>query len=282
MARSRNIKPGFFKNEQLVELPYATRLLFIGLWTIADREGRLEDRPKRIKMELFPADDLNVERALNELHHTGFIYRYKVDGGAYIQIITFAKHQSPHHKEPPSTIPKPETSPRLLPHATDGEPETSPRLDPCFMPCESETFESTLTDENPRQDRDKSEQAPDEPGSSRADSLIPDSLIPESGRKAMSGGSRKPPPANGHRAPALEVLGFLNEKTGRNYQPVKANVDLIAARLKEGATVDDCMAVIAKKFREWWPDDKMRDYLRPATLFNAQKFAQYRGELVDG
>jgi hypothetical protein len=44
---------------------------------------------------------------------------------------------------------------------------------------------------------------------------------------------------------------FLNEKTGRAYQPVPANVDMIVARLKEGATVDDCRAVIAKKCREW-------------------------------
>ena len=44
MARARNIKPGFFKNELLVGLPYEYRLLFIGLWTIADRDGRFEDR----------------------------------------------------------------------------------------------------------------------------------------------------------------------------------------------------------------------------------------------
>ncbi|WP_461949107.1 hypothetical protein ACOKPE_14565 [Acinetobacter baumannii] len=49
MARSRNIKPSFFMNEDIIELPYEARLLFIGLWTLADREGRLENRPKKIK-----------------------------------------------------------------------------------------------------------------------------------------------------------------------------------------------------------------------------------------
>ena len=38
--------------------------------------------------------------------------------------------------------------------------------------------------------------------------------------------------------------------------------------------------VIAKKVREWGADPKMSTYLRPATLFNATKFAQYQGELV--
>lgn len=90
-----------------------------------------------------------------------------------------------------------------------------------------------------------------------------------------------PPPLklNGHTTQAREVLAFLNEKTGRDYQPVSANLDRIAARLKEGASVEDCRAVIAKKCREWATDDRMSQYLRPATLFNAEKFAQYRGEL---
>lgn len=56
MARARNIKPGFFKNELLAEMPPEIRLLFMGLWCIADREGRFEERPKKIKMELFPCD----------------------------------------------------------------------------------------------------------------------------------------------------------------------------------------------------------------------------------
>ena len=83
----------------------------------------------------------------------------------------------------------------------------------------------------------------------------------------------------GQRPDALQVLGFLNEKTGRNYEPVPANLELICARLAEGATVEDCRAVIAKKSRDWATDEKMAQYLRPATLFNRTKFAQYKGEL---
>ena len=107
MARSRNIKPGFFANEELVELPFSTRLLFIGLWTIADREGRLEDKPKRIKMVLFPADNLDVEEALTTLADKKFLQRYEVEGIQYIQILAFKKHQNPHKDEKASTIPAP-------------------------------------------------------------------------------------------------------------------------------------------------------------------------------
>lgn len=119
MARARNIKPGFFKNENLVDLPYETRLLFIGLWTLADREGRLEDRPKRIKMEIFPADDVNVDACLDQLQASGFILRYTVGDARYIQVLAFTKHQHPHVKEGASTIPAPGFVPTEEPEAPD-------------------------------------------------------------------------------------------------------------------------------------------------------------------
>ena len=78
---------------------------------------------------------------------------------------------------------------------------------------------------------------------------------------------------------AIEVLEFLNEKTGKSFRPVDTNLKFIIARLKSGAHVEDCRAVIAKKYREWRGDQKMIDYVRPATLFNATKFEQYFGEL---
>lgn len=159
MARARNIKPGFFSNEELVELDMATRLLFIGLWTIADREGRMEDRPKRIKMQVFPADDVDIDDSLAKLADRGFIQRYEVDGMQNIQIVNWKKHQSPHIKETASTIPAP-----------DGTGDS-----------DEESGASTG-------------QAPDEHPASRPDSLIPDSLIPDSGLSDSEGGAFAPDP----------------------------------------------------------------------------------------
>jgi len=75
------------------------------------------------------------------------------------------------------------------------------------------------------------------------------------------------------------IITFLNEKTGKNYQPVKANLDLIQARLKEGFSVKQLKQVVAKKVREWKCNEKMAEYLRPKTLFNRTNFANYAGEL---
>jgi hypothetical protein len=107
MARARNIKPGFFTHDGLAELDPLTRLLFIGLWTVADRAGRMEDRPKRIKAEVMPYDDCDVEAMLNALHAGGFILRYRAGEVAAIQIVKWDKHQNPHMKESESTIPAP-------------------------------------------------------------------------------------------------------------------------------------------------------------------------------
>jgi hypothetical protein len=105
MARARNIKPGFFKNEELAECTPWARLCFAGLWTLADREGRLEDRPKRIKAELFAYDSVEVEPLLDELAVRSFIKRYGYAGVQYIQIPKFVKHQVPHGTERDSLIP---------------------------------------------------------------------------------------------------------------------------------------------------------------------------------
>lgn len=118
MARARNIKPGFFRNAELVELSFEARLLFIGLWTIADRAGRLEDRPKQIKMELFPADNMDCDGLLSQLAAINMIDRYEIDGKRIIQVVNFSKHQNPHRDEKPSSLP---TKDRCLDDAESDE-----------------------------------------------------------------------------------------------------------------------------------------------------------------
>ncbi len=106
MARSRNIKPGFFTNDKLAELNPLARILFIGLWCLADCEGRLLDRPNKIKAELLPYDKCDCEKLLSGLAISGFIVRYVVDGIKYIECVNFLKHQHPHPNEKASDIPK--------------------------------------------------------------------------------------------------------------------------------------------------------------------------------
>ena len=117
MARARNIKPKFLTNEVLAKLDPIISLLFISLWMLADREGRLEDRPDRILAEAFPArrNITDVNGYLTVLEQNKFLERYKVGGQAVIQIVNFKKHQTPHVTEKPSELPaKPIDSPTLV------------------------------------------------------------------------------------------------------------------------------------------------------------------------
>lgn len=113
MPRIRSLKYEYFINEDLAQISLHARLLGLGLTTLADREGRLEDRPLRIKVLLFPYHDIDVDKALDELQDAGFLSRYTVDGKRYIAVVNFLKHQRPHPREVASVIPSPEkASPR--------------------------------------------------------------------------------------------------------------------------------------------------------------------------
>jgi hypothetical protein len=104
--RARSIKPGICDNEILGTADPLYTLLFERLWMIADREGRLEDRPLRIKAQAFPyRDGLDVEPLLAWLSQHKFIARYESGGQRYIQILSFLKHQNPHKHEAQSVIP---------------------------------------------------------------------------------------------------------------------------------------------------------------------------------
>lgn len=119
MARIRSIKPEFFLHEGLAEMSPLHRLLFIGLWTLADKEGRIEYRPRRIKAALFPWEDCAVENLIADLVDAGFVRSYEVDGVWALVLPSFHKHQRPHPKEAASTIPPP---------PADGSSREIPRL----------------------------------------------------------------------------------------------------------------------------------------------------------
>lgn len=165
MARARNIKPGFFANEVLAELPPLARLLFAGLWTVCDRAGRAEDRPKRIKVDVLPYDDCDCDALLEMLHSKGFIRRYEVKGQRLIQVLTWDKHQNPHVKEAASSFPEP------------GEPGANPVLT-----------------------SDKAQPLPERAGLIPS-SLIPDSLISDSDAPAVASGAERAPSSRGSRLP---------------------------------------------------------------------------------
>jgi len=106
VARIRTIKPDFFYSEQVAGVSHAARLLFIGLWTIADRAGRLQWAPRKLRAQLFPYEEaLLIHPLAEELTSAGLLHIYTTDGGTYAWVPGFTAHQRPHPKEPESVIP---------------------------------------------------------------------------------------------------------------------------------------------------------------------------------
>jgi hypothetical protein len=110
MARIRTIKPEFFRHEELYtaerESGMPLRVAFAGLFTIADREGRFRWKPKLMKMDVLPWDDVDFELVLTRLVDFGFVKKYEVDGKTYGWIPSFTDHQVINNKESKSTFPE--------------------------------------------------------------------------------------------------------------------------------------------------------------------------------
>lgn len=240
MARIRTIKPEFFTSEDIVSLSPFARLLYIAMWCEADRDGRMEWKPVTFKMRYFPGDTVEVRELCQELIDRGLVVQYG-NGLAYIP--KFLEHQHINPREAQSRLPVPSENLRVI-HAS-----------------------SRVTD---AQVGREGKEGKGREGVSRVEDasvgLTPDAAPPKPKNPEL-------------RKAAADVIAFLNEKAGRNYDLNGANADHVLARLKDGATVDDLRAVVAKKCREWRGDEKMAMYLRPETLFNRTKFASYKGEL---
>lgn len=103
--RARNIKPSIFKNEILGSSDPLLTILFQGLWCAADREGRLEDRPLRLKAEILPyRESADINLMLDWLASNSFIKRYACNDRRIIQVIKFKEHQRPHANEIPTVL----------------------------------------------------------------------------------------------------------------------------------------------------------------------------------
>jgi hypothetical protein len=268
VARARNVKPALFKNELLgIEDPMIT-LLFISLWTLADRSGRLEDRPLRIKAETFPyRDGVDVNGYLTVLQRLGFIQRYKVNGEGFIQILNFEKHQSPHKTEKESSIPTPQSGSEIIAEKSDS----------CASTVKAPLSIGEITAALP------------------PDSLIPDSLIPDSLIDSQEAKSPAAPKKNKSKSeldysiwpsqPSPQVLAdwqaLRRDKRAKVSQTV---LDSFAGELHKAATfgysVDDCLRVAIARGWTGFKFDWLQNSLGGNHAANKQQRNQSSGGLA--
>lgn len=103
--RTRTLRPEFFE----IHASAPAALLLLGLTSMADREGRLLDRPRLICSRVFPLRDeitaADVDRLLDELRAAGAVRRYETGGVQVVEVVDFVRQQRIHHREPASELP---------------------------------------------------------------------------------------------------------------------------------------------------------------------------------
>ncbi len=112
MAKIRTVKPELFRHEALFTAEKKTklplRLAFIGLFSCCDREGRFRWRPRQIKLDVLPYDEIDMEEVLNALSSEGFLIKYQVKKEFYGCIPSWHKHQHINIREAASLLPSAE------------------------------------------------------------------------------------------------------------------------------------------------------------------------------
>lgn len=139
MARIRTLKPEIWATPSVGTLTRDARLLFVGLITQADDEGRMLAVPRQVAGNCYPFDeDVTGEQItgwLAEIEVAGLIRTYESGGGRYLELSGWSRHQK-ISKPTPSRLPHPPWETQECP----GEP----RLDPA----------SALGDQDQEDDQD--------------------------------------------------------------------------------------------------------------------------------
>lgn len=112
MARIRTVKPELFRHEKLFDIEQKTgfpiRLAWIGLFCVADRDGRFCWRPRALKPDILPYDDdVDFGALLEALADAKLLIKYDVDGETYGSIPSWNLHQIIRADEAKSRIPAP-------------------------------------------------------------------------------------------------------------------------------------------------------------------------------
>ncbi len=110
MPRIRTLKPELFVSSQVMNVSRDARLLFIGLITQADDDGRGVADPRKLKAVVFPGDEdisrSDIEQMLAALAAQQLITLYASDHGDLYALPSWGKHQK-ISKYRPSVLPPP-------------------------------------------------------------------------------------------------------------------------------------------------------------------------------
>ena len=246
---NRILREGFRDSESISALSDGAESLYVRLLLSVDDFGRFDARPGYIKSQCYPTREValkEVSRRLAELAKTRdvngetLVTLYTVNGRPYLVMHKTNNRLRAMRSKWPAPPEKPATIQSSSGPAAPELPDDPP----------------AAVARGP-----SSSQQPGPPAPVPA----PDPVLPP---KAYA------------RAIAAKAVDYLNAKAGTKYRHTDGTLRLPIARVIEGATEADLLAVIDHKVAQAAKGDFDRKYLRPETLFNATKFASYVGQLA--
>lgn len=250
---TRFIKESCRSSKNLDKISDFEERLFWRLVTTADDFGRFLADFDLVKAFCFPYRDISpmkIEKALLSLQTHDLIMLYSVDDRLYGEFVQWERHQgkprATKSKHPsPITVFNENKCLQLLADASRCITPSDTDTDTDLILSSLNALQSLTLTDNPK---------------------IKSNDCATNGRN--------------YRDESKTILSFLNEKTGKRFREVDANLAFIEARLRSGVEVQDCRTLIARKVRDWGADEKMTRYLRPETLFNKTKFETYLAEVT--
>jgi len=228
MARTRHVKPEFFLSEELAQLGRSGRLFYIGLWTLCDRDGRVEVRPAKMKAQIFPYDvDFTPETVMRTIAALAALKKvtvYDVEGKLYLDCPSIPEHQWMHNSEKSKNLPAPsngnilkpeeilQATPRSNGKSTVQEPLLS-RTAPVPPPEPEGCAKKATTTESPQNELNLGDNQ-----GGRSESTVEPRSIMDNGYLKSDNGNNKPPGASKGEAPEGSEVDKSKKK-----QPVLEN-----------------------------------------------------------
>lgn len=101
MHRRRSISSGIWENEVVQALSDPAFKIWVGVWSVSDRNGVFPWRPLKWAMRFAPRNINEAEQLFQELLHGGLVEKFEAQGEAYGFSVKWSRHQDPHIDEPP-------------------------------------------------------------------------------------------------------------------------------------------------------------------------------------
>jgi uncharacterized phage protein (TIGR02220 family) len=232
---NRIIKESICTSDNIENLKLEEEVFFYRLLVNCDDYGRMDARPQILRAKCFPlrtdkVKPSDISKWLNALARENLIIMYRVDGGEYLQMVTWDRHQQIRAKR--SKFPE-----------FDGDKDSLISDD---INCNQMIAYVPVIQSNPIQSESES---------NTKDIVV---LKPD----------HEPPKEKIPFNEIIDHLNTVCG-TGFKASTKETRAH-IQARWKDGFRLNDFKAVIDKKVAEWLTDPEMSPFLRPQTLFGTK------------